>query len=178
MGTVALLRSTHGLAAPEYHVGLIPAVCGVEGDEGPWGETDFCAAVQLDALFGHRTNRDFGFGPFGRIGSVGFSNVRPELGLSGLVPVLSGFPLVLSAGAYASLGSGAHPGVSGQIFWGSRSYNPYGNYAAGFGLVGRLEAPFTQRDPSVIWLGLELDGMWLALPFVALTSWISGPPDD
>jgi hypothetical protein len=95
-----------------------------------------------------------------------------------LLPVIAGWPVVISTGPYASVGSSAHVGWSGQLFWGGRSYNPYARYTAAFGIVLRGEQPFTANEPRALWLGVELDGMWLALPFMALSSWVSGPADD
>jgi hypothetical protein len=160
-------------------VGLTLGAAGVSKAPDIWSSTRLHLGAHGDVLFGRKSNDDFGIGPFAEV-LTAFNDLQVGGGASALLPVHSYLPLVLSAGGYGryARADGWEPGVSGQLFWGSRSYNYHGNYV----LAGGLRLEFRQglgasEERSVI-LAAHLDGQVLALPFVFLYEWIRGPRGD
>ena len=150
-------------ASPQGHVALRTSVCGA-GDAALWQETRFCGGVVADVLFGRERNRDFGIGPFAEVSTAGFWDARYGGGLSALAPLTADFPLVLSLGAFGhetqSVALGAH------LFFGLRSYNFHGGYNFSAGLVASAYRDLDQGGATLVSLGIELDALLVALPFL------------
>ena len=165
-GTLALALSVARPAAaqPQSHVALRIAPCGVGTDGNVWEATRVCGGLVGDLLLFRRRNRDFGFGPYVEVLTAGFWDARFGGGASLLVPITESYPLVLSVGAFdhelraASLG--------GTLFWGVRSYNFDNPYNWTFGLYASAYRDLDSRGDTLVSVGVELDGFFLAAPFL------------
>ena len=152
-------------ASPQGHVALRTSVCGA-GNDALWQETRWCNGVTADLLFGRARNRDFGLGPYAEVSTASFWDARYGGGLSALLPVTSDYPLVLSLGAYG------HETVSmalgSSVFFGLRSHNFHGNYNFATGVVVSGYRDLGAENATLVTVGLELDAMLLATPFLLL----------
>jgi hypothetical protein len=162
----ALLGMTRALQAdPEWNVAAETSLCG-RGERGAvWKRTGFCGGFRGDVLFGRDRNADFGLGPYASFGTATFSDVRLGGGLSLLLPTLGGdFPIVVSAGALSRNGSDLR--VSSEAFFGLRSHNFHGSYAMASGIVLGGDRAVSGSHGNTLYVGLQIDGLWLALPFI------------
>jgi hypothetical protein len=150
-------------AEPQGRVALRTSVCGV-GTDVLWQETRFCNAVTGDVLFGRERNDDFGFGPYAEVSTAGFWDARYGGGLSVLAPVSHDFPLVLSLGAFGHETDAVAVGAS--AFFGLRSYNFHGNYNFAVGLVASAYRDLGAERTTLVSVGFEIDGFFLAVPFL------------
>jgi hypothetical protein len=184
MRAVPFLAATLGLccfapilcADPEWNVAAQSSLCGLGEDGKVWRKTAFCGAVRGDLLFGRDRNADFALGPYATLGTAKFSDARFGAGLSLLVPTLSGdFPILLSAGGLSRNGSDAR--LSSELFFGLRSHNFHGAYAMASGLVIGGDASVTHDRATTLYVGLQVDGLWLALPFILGYEWLHPAPD-
>jgi len=119
-----------------------------------------------DALFGRASPWDVGYGPYGEVLTTG-DDVSLGVGGSVLLPVHDVLPVVCSVGMYGRRGGGDwNPGVTGQIFWGVRSFNYHGRYemAVGVTLQGRVGLGTGAGNALVV--ALQLDGSLIAMPVV------------
>ncbi len=148
---------------PQWNGGLESGVCGASGRLGFEG-LGWCNAVHGDVLFLRDSGKDVGLGPSLRLGTARFDDVRLDVGVSLLLPVLQSFPLVLEAGPH--LRNFHEPGVFVSAFWGLRSFNHYGHYDMATGISVIAERSFVTGTPSALWVTARVDGSWIALPFV------------
>lgn len=172
-----LLSSARTASAdPEWNLAAQSSLCGL-GEHGKiWQKTAFCGAARADLLFGRARNADFAWGPYASVGTAKFSDLRLGAGLSLLVPTLSGdFPVLFSAGVLSRNGSDAR--LSGELFFGLRSHNFHGHYAMASGLVLGTDASLTDNHATTVYVGLHVDGLWLALPFILGYEWLKPSPD-
>ncbi|HYQ44340.1 MAG TPA: hypothetical protein VER11_20295 [Polyangiaceae bacterium] len=162
-------------ADPEWNVAAQTSLCGL-GNDRVWQKTGFCGGFRGDLLFGRDRNRDFALGPYATFGTATFSDVRFGGGLSFLIPTLEGdFPIVLSAGALSRNGSDLR--LAGQAFFGLRSHNFHGYYAMGSGIVLGGDSVVSGPSANTLYVGLQIDGLWLALPFILGYEWLHKAPD-
>jgi len=163
-------------AEPEWNVAAQTSLCGLGEHGRVWQRTRFCGAIRGDLLFGRERNADFALGPYLTLGTAKFSDARFGGGLSFLVPTFGGdFPFVLSAGALSRNGRDAR--LSSELFFGLRSHNFHGAYAMASGVVLGGDASMTGDHSNTLYLGLQVDGLWLALPFILAYEWLSPSPD-
>jgi hypothetical protein len=172
-----LLGASEAAASPQGTVGLTLGAAGVGDQRAVWDETVFQLGLRGDVLFGRTSNRDFGLGPFVELQTLGFHDLQVGGGASALLPILDNFPLVLSGGAYgrATSAYGFEPGITGQLFWGSRSYNYHASYIMSAGLLAQFRYGLGDARETAIVVGAQLDLEVLSLPFVFLFEAISGP---
>jgi hypothetical protein len=164
-------------AEPQGTAGVTVGLAGAGFDRALWDKTLFHLGVRGDVLFGRSKTTDFGIGPYAEVLTHGFDQIQLGGGVSGLIPVLDPFPIVLSAGAYGRRGDdrfGFEPGVTGQLFWGSRSYNFHGSYVMSVGFLGQARVGLGPSRETSFVLSAQLDVMALALPVVFLASVIRG----
>jgi len=162
-------------ADPEWNVAARTSLCRL-GARGIDSRFAFCGDLTGDLLFGRGRNDAFGVGPFLTLGTARFSDARLSGGLSLLIPVPSGdFPLVVSGGALSS--DFADLRAAGNLFWGLRSHNFHGSYAMASGVVLGGDIGAGSARPTTLYLGLQIDGLWLALPFILGYEWLRGSPD-
>lgn len=171
-----LLAVAPANAEPEWNVAAQTSLCGL-GEHGKlWQKTAFCGALRADLLFGRDRNADFALGPYVTLGSAKFSDARLGAGLSLLLPTLSGdFPIVLSAGGLTRNGVDARLG--GEAFFGLRSHNFHGAYAMASGIVIGGDRALAADGGNTLYVGLQVDGLWVALPFILAYEWLHKSPD-
>lgn len=165
-----LTWSSLAIADVQTTAGLTVGVAGDGAHRAVWDRTAFHLGVRADVLFGRGASDEFAVGPFIEGLTHAFDEVQAGGGLSLLVPV-SSLPFVVSAGGYARSGKdpyGLEPGVSGQLFWGTRSFNFHSPYGLTAGLVGQFRYGLGElRETSVV-IAAQVDVEVLALPFVYL----------
>ena len=163
-------------AEPEWNLAAQTSLCGRGERAKVWQKTGFCGAFRADLLFGRERNAALAWGPYATVGSATFSDVRFGGGLSLLLPTLSGdFPLVFSAGALSRNASDVR--LSGEAFFGLRSHNFHGSYAMASGLVLGGDSAVSGGHGNTLYVGLQIDGLWLALPFILGYEWLHPTPD-
>jgi hypothetical protein len=152
-------------ARPQVTVGATVGAAGV-GYGRVWSETDFQLGLHGDVLLGRAGNRDYGAGPYLELLTLRFKEVQFGGGASLLLPLAENFPLVLSAGGFLRAGDpyGFAPGLTGQLFWGSRSYNFDSDYVLAAGLVAQVRHSFGAEQENAVLLGAQVDLAMLALP--------------
>jgi hypothetical protein len=80
---------------------------------------------------------------------------------------------VVSAGAYGRKGSdkfGVEPGVAGELFWGSRSYNFHSNYVLSGGLLTQLRYGLGASHETSVVVAAQVDLLLLAMPVIFLVT--------
>lgn len=165
-------------ADPQWNASALTGVCG-RGESGNWWQdTCWYNGARADVLFGRNRNSDFAVGPFAQVATAGFDDLRLTGGASLLIPLTAYFPLMLSAGGYERHQDGWHPGASGWLFFGSRSYNFHSSYVMTGGLLLGVEQDFRAPRPNAIFVGAQIDGLVLVLPFIAAYEWIKGRNED
>lgn len=145
------------------------------GTEGRWwDDTRFHLGGRGDVIFGRHQNHDWGVGPYAEV-MTSFDDASVGGGASGHVPVHGYLPVVVSAGGYGWKGpEGWEPGLTGQVFWGSRSFNYHSWYIVAGGLVVQGRYGLGESSERAVVVGLHLDGQVLALPLVLLYEAVSG----
>lgn len=175
LGLAGLSASGEAQGNPEWDVGLRTGA-GAVGDEGrPWARTAWTGAVTADVLFGRKRNRSLGVGPYWQLSTVAFEDFRAGAGGAVLWPAAPRFPLVLSSGLFVRRAStGVDPGIEGSLFYGYRSHNFHGGYSMAWGLYLAGQRSLGEDRGHCVQVGVQLDGMVLALPVVALVGGIRG----
>jgi hypothetical protein len=176
IGFVAVM-TVFGVAAtaraePQASVGVTVGAAGEGYDHEIWNRrTAFSLGLHGDVLFGRSSTADFGVGPYVEILSSAFDEVEVGAGVSGLLPVIDAFPVVVSLGAYGRKGSdpfGVEPGVAGEVFWGSRSYNFHSRYVLSGGLLAQMRYGLgPSRETSVV-VAAQVDVGLLVVPVLFL----------
>ena len=115
-------------------------------------------------LFLRERNTDFGVGPYAEVSTAGFWDARYGGGVSTLAPITPNFPLVLSLGAFGHETRAL--AVGANAFFGLRSHNFHGSYNYAVGLVLSGYRDFGAEHATLVSIGLELDVLLLAAPFV------------
>ncbi|HYP98820.1 MAG TPA: hypothetical protein VER96_09105 [Polyangiaceae bacterium] len=173
LAAIAVASQAH--ADPEWNVAAQTSLCGL-GSERVWQKTGFCGGFRGDLLFGRDRNADFALGPYATFGTATFSDVRFGGGLSLLLPTLEGdFPIVLSAGTHSRNGSDLR--IAGEAFFGLRSHNFHGHYVMASGVVLGGDSVVSGPRGNTLYVGLQIDGLWLALPFILGYEWLHKAPD-
>lgn len=182
LAAVVVLLSPRSLhAEPQGTAGLTIGVAGAGKDRKIWDDTLFHMGLRGDVLFGRSKNSDFGLGPYAEVSTLAFTEVQFGGGLSVLLPVIDYLPIVVSGGAYGRKGIddfGVEPGVTGQIFWGTRSYNFHANYVMAAGLIGQMRYGLGPSRETSIVLGAQLDLAAMSLPFLFVINAIRGGSRD
>ena len=155
-------------ADPQWTVGLIGG--------GAWGtpfgargpDAGFFGGVHGDVLLGQQRNTGVAVGPYARVTSLAFEDVRLSGGASVLLPLWSGVPLVLSGGGvWRSGAGGSAAGFEVWGFWGFRSHNFHDDYSLANGLVLGWQRELAGGGSTLV-VGAQLDAAVLALPVLLL----------
>jgi len=160
-------------AEPQASVGLTIGAAGEAYDRQWWKRTAFHLGLHGDILFGRSSTRDFGIGPYAEVFTHAFDEIQFGGGVSGLLPVLDTFPIVLSAGAYGRKGSdrfGVTPGLAGELFWGARSYNFHSRYVLSGGVLAQVRYGLGPARETSIVIAAQVDVGLLALPILFLVT--------
>ena len=180
-GALVAARAAPARAEPQATVGLTLGAAGAGLHRSIWQSTAFHLGIHGDVLFGRSSNADFGIGPYAEVLTNGFDEIQFGGGVSGLLPVLDTFPIVVSAGAYGRRQAsrspgllpvtesyGLEPGLAGELFFGSRSYNFHAPYVMTAGLIAQMRYGLGASKETSIVLGAQVDFAILSLPFVFL----------
>lgn len=185
-GALVAAHAAPAQAEPQATVGLTLGAAGAGLNRSIWQSTAFHLGIHGDVLFGRSSNADFGIGPYAEVLTNGFDEIQFGGGISGLLPVLDTFPIVVSAGAYGRQGSesygiqpvtgsyGLEPGLAGGLFFGSRSYNFHAPYVMTAGLIAQMRYGLGPSRETSIVLGAQVDFAILSLPFVFLINAVRG----
>ncbi len=126
-----------------------------------------------DVLFGRSSQREAGAGPYGEI-LTAWDDLSVGAGGSLLIPVHEYLPLVGSLGGYGRRFEGWEPGVTAQLFWGSRSFNYHGWYGMAVGLSLQGRVGLREAGERTVVVALQVDGQVLALPFLLAYGAVAG----
>lgn len=169
-------------AEPQASVGVTVGAAGEGYDHQFWKQrTAFHLGLHGDVIFGRSTTSDFGIGPYAEIFTHAFDEVQFGGGVSGLLPVIDAFPIIVSAGGYGRKGSdgfGLEPGVAGELFWGSRSYNFHSKYMISGGLLTQLRYGLGPSHETSIVVSAQVDVLLLAMPVLFLITAARGPSHE
>jgi hypothetical protein len=166
---------------PQANASLTLGGAGVGQDGEFWDDAEFHMGLRGDVLFGRDDVHDFGAGPFLEVGTFAFDELQFGGGASLLLPVHETFPFIVSAGAFGRIGDddfGLEPGVSGSLFWGTRSYNFHANYVLSAGILAGYRHSFGDSRESVFVVAAQADLAIIGLPFIMLAQVIRGPSAD
>jgi hypothetical protein len=101
--------------------------------------------------------------------------VKFEGGGALLLPLGEVWTTVLSAGPLVQMEESEwEPGVAGWGFIGRRPFNYHGRYAMAWGFVAGYERGFGGRSASTLTIGVQLDGLVVALPVLFVVDAIRG----
>jgi len=181
LGITLALAPRAARADPQATVGLTIGDAGVGYNRHFWVKNKFHLGLRSDVLFGRSKATHFGVGPYVEVLTHGFSEIQFGGGVSGLLPVLPAFPIVLSFGGYGRKGSDMfplEPGITGQLFFGSRSYNFHANYVMTGGLLGEMRYGLGRSKETSIVISAQLDLLVLALPIIFLINAARGGSHD
>jgi hypothetical protein len=129
----------------------------------------FHLGARGSVLFGRSKDDRMAVGPYAEVLTVAFESFEPGGGLEWLLPVATGVPFVLSAGAHARYSiDGWEPGVHGGLFVGSRSYNHDSLYGVAVGGFVQGRVAFGDVRQGDVLIGLYIDSAILALPVLLL----------
>ncbi len=165
-------------ATPQANAGLTIGGAAVGNDGAFWDHAEFHMGLRGDVMFGRDRPGHFGFGPFVEVGTFALDELQFGGGATLLMPVDNTLPLVASVGAFGRIGDddfGLEPGLSGALFWGTRSYNFHANYVMSAGLVLGFRQSLGESKESTLMLAAQLDLAVLGLPLVALINLMRGP---
>lgn len=171
LAALAVLAPAVARAEPQASVGLTIGAAGEAYDRQWWKRTAFHLGLHGDILFGRTKTNDFGIGPFAEVMTHAFDSVQFGGGVSGLLPVIDAFPIVLSAGAYGRKGKDAYglqPGVMGELFWGTRSYNFHSKYVLTGGLLAQVRYGLGPGKETAVVIAAQVDVVLLAMPVMFL----------
>ncbi len=134
----------------------------------------FALALRVDVLY-RPGPRAFGIGPFLSTRSDNFRDIASALGASLLIPISPTFPLVVSLGATGRVDAdGLAGGVLERVEWGPRSYNYHTAYAFSGGLFAESRQWIVGANAGYdVVLGIDADLELLAIPWIALYTWIA-----
>ncbi len=156
-------------ADPQWTVGVVGGGAWGRPFGGQGAGKGFFGAVHGDVLLGQQRNTELGFGPYARVSSLHFEDARLSGGVSVLLPVWSGVPLVLSGGGVWRSGvGGSAGGLEVWAFWGLRSHNFHGDYCLTNGLVFGWQQQLSESGGNTFVVGAQVDAAVLALPFLLL----------
>lgn len=154
------------VARPQITSGVTTgaAFTDLRADYGP--RLAYALGARLDLLFLRESPRDMALGVYLDTTTAAFDTFEGGGGVAWLVPTGS-TAFVVSGGPFARTSRfGWEPGLTGTLFWGSRSYNFHSSYAVGAGLFaqGRYGLGDGKQGDAIV--GVQLDLEYLALPFL------------
>ena len=135
----------------------------------------FRFGAHTEVTFLRRTNRDFGLGVYGEVMTSSFRDVMASTGLTFLIPIHHGTPLVVFCGPHYTY-SGAHDaGIGGRLWWGFHNHNHHHPYNGTVGIWVEARGDLTGDQDVLVAAGLDIDLAILVYPFLYLDRWARGP---
>lgn len=174
------LGTIQARAEPQTTTAITIGAAGRGIERNLWDQTVFHLGVRSDVLFGRSNVSSFGFGPYAEVATHAFDDLQLGAGGATLLPIIDGFPLVLSAGAYGRYTPyfGLSPGIAASLFWGPRSYNHHGAYNMAGGLLAQFRYGLGASGETSIVIAAQLDVVALSLPVQFLVNAIRGGSPD
>ncbi len=174
------LATTPSLAAPQTTTAITIGAAGRGVDREFWDQTVFHLGIRSDVLFGRSNVSSFGFGPYAEVATHAFDEIQFGAGAATLLPILDGFPIVVSAGAYGRYARviGLEPGVAASLFWGPRSFNHHNAYNMAGGLLAQFRYGLGASGETSIVICAQLDVVALSLPVQFLVNALRGGSPD
>lgn len=172
--------SSTALADPQPTGGITIGAAGVASQHQFWNDTAFHLGLRSDVMFGRTNVSSFGAGPYCEMLTHNFKEVQVGLGGASLLPIIDGFPLVVSIGAYGRYTPtfGIEPGVASSLFWGIRSYNHHSVYNMAGGLLAQFRYGLGPSGETSIIISAQVDMVALTLPFQFIYHAIRGGSPD
>jgi hypothetical protein len=177
----ALLSTLAAHAEPQANAGILVGGAGVGAEGEFWDHAEFHLGLRSDVMFGRSGPEDFGAGPYVELGTFAFDQLDFGGGAQLLLPVADALPLIVSAGAFGRYGDddyGLEPGVSGGLFFGSRSYNFHASYVMQLGLFAGYRYSFGESHESALVVAAHIDLALIGVPFILLANFIRGPTGE
>ncbi len=171
-----LVAAGRARAESEWNSGLLGGVCGLGEDGAMWEESRACFGARGDVLWGRQRPAAPGGGLFFSTTTARFRDLRWSGGGAALVPLGPSWSTLFSAGPLLQLRDGSwEPGLAGWAFVGTRGFNYHGRYAMAWGLLFGYERGLGDSAGSTVTMGLQLDGLVLAVPVLFAVDAIRGP---
>lgn len=180
IATTLLLTTTVAHADPQTTAAITIGAAGRGTNHQFWDETTFHLGARGDVMFGRSNVSSFGAGPYAEVLTHDFNELQFGAGGATLLPIIDGFPLVFSLGAYGRYAPvvGIEPGVAASVFWGPRSYNHHGAYNMAGGLLAQFRYGFGDSGETSIIISAQLDVVALSLPIQFVVNAIRGGSPD
>lgn len=168
LGLVVALLPRPAQADPQWSVALTGAVGARDLRD------EVRPVVQLggwaDVLFLRQRNNQMALGPYVNLLTGSFRSFEAGGGVSWLLPV-GGPVFILSAGPHLRVGDGSTlPGLTGNLFFGSRSFNFHSSYGYSLGIYAQGRHGLGDSRQAELTGGVQADVMVLALPFLLLAN--------
>lgn len=147
------------------------------------GEFLLEVGLRSELLFGAPGDWNFRLGPALELREVDGDSFEMSAGVAGLLPVVRGWPIVLTAaGGYAfrrDLG-GSGPIFVGTFAWGYRSYNYHSRYGLAVAPYASARVHLDDASRWELMFGVEVDlEALVGIPFAFFRSLARrGPPDE
>jgi hypothetical protein len=160
-----LLVARVSSAQAEWNTGLIGGACGVGEQGAVWNRSRVCLGGRTDLLWGRQAPGEAAGGGFLGVTTAGFRDITFEGGGAALLPLGDAWTTVFSLGPALQLRETEwEPGFASWAFVGRRGFNYHGRYAMAWGFVVGYERGLGSRGASTLTMGVQLDGIVLALP--------------
>jgi hypothetical protein len=131
--------------------------------------------LSTGVTFLRESNRELGLGVYAEVMTSSFVDVMPGVGLSLLLPVHHGAPLVIFAGAHYEYDGHHAGGFGGRIWWGAHNHNHFRVYNATFGLWAEVRGNVWGDNDVIVAGGVDLDLGVVFTPWMWFGSWVRGP---
>ncbi len=136
-----------------------------------------------ELLFGAAGDWNFRLGPAFELREVDADSFEFSAGVAGLLPVVRGWPIVLTAaGGYALRRGGVDSGpiFIGTFAWGYRSYNYHSIYGLALAPYASVRVHLDDASRWELTFGVEVDlEALVGIPYAFLRSLLRrGPPDE
>ena len=180
---VGLLASSPGVARAEVQVSTrLFAGCGAALGTM---EREFLFELGLrgEVLFGAPGDWNFRIGPAFELREVDFDTFEFTAGVAGLLPVVRGWPIVLTAAGGYALRRGrfdSGPVFVGTFAWGYRSYNYHSAYGLAVAPYASARVQLEDASQWELMFGVEIDlEALVGIPYAFFRSLAHrGPPDE
>jgi hypothetical protein len=121
------------------------------------------------------TNREVGLGVYAEVMTSSFLDVMPGAGLTLLLPVHHGAPLVIFAGAHYEYDGTHSGGFGGRLWWGAHNHNHFDAYNYTFGLWAEVRGNVWGDHDLVVSAGVDIDLAVMITPWVWFARYLHGP---